>query len=114
MHELKMIQDIFPLIEEVAREHSLKLITKVVLGVGELRQVQSEFLRFAFTTIAENTIAKGAELIINLIPVTVFCHYCKKEFIVNDNVYVCPECGGVSLDNLTGKEFILESIDGAQ
>lgn len=114
MHELTMIQEVFPLIEAVAKKNHLKSINKVVLSVGELRQVQSGFLQFAFAVVAESTIAKGAELVINLIPVAVFCQDCKKEFTVHENVYICPECGGVSLNFLTGKELILESIDGAQ
>jgi hydrogenase nickel incorporation protein HypA/HybF len=112
MHELKIIQDIFPLIEKAAKDNNLKSLTKVILGIGKLRQVQREFLQFAFTIMAENTIAKGSALIINPIPITVFCQDCKKEFIVHDNFYVCSECGGVSLNFLTGKEVILESIDG--
>ena len=112
MHELKIIQDVFPLIEEVAKKNHLKSINKVVLGIGKLRQVKSEFLQFAFATLAENTIAAGAELIIELITITVFCRDCKKQFTVEDSIYLCPQCESVSLEVLTGKEVILESIDG--
>jgi len=112
MHELKIIEEIFPLIESVAKENHLKSINKVVLGIGELRQVKSEFLQFAFTNLAKNTIADGAELIIELIPITVFCQDCKKQFTVKENAYICPQCEGASLEILTGKEVILESVDG--
>ncbi len=112
MHELKVIQDIFPLVEKVAKENRLKSISRVVLSIGKLRQVQSEFLQFAFAAVAENTIAKGAELVIKPIPVTLLCQDCKKQFEVQENFYVCPECNGVSLECLTGKEIILESVDG--
>lgn len=112
MHELKIIQDIFPLIEKVAKENRLKSINKVVLSIGKLRQVKSEFLQFAFVTLAKNTIAKDATLIIQQIPVTVSCQSCKKQFAVEENIYICPKCGSVTLEVLTGKEIILESVDG--
>ena len=112
MHELKIIQDIFPVIEKVAGDNHLKSITKVILGVGEQRQVKNEFLQFAFDTLAKNSVAEGAELVINLIPVTVLCNSCQKKFEICDNIYVCPGCGGIDLDVLTGKEIVLESVDG--
>jgi hydrogenase nickel incorporation protein HypA/HybF len=114
MHELKIIQDIFPLIEKVAKENNLKAVNKVVLSVGKLRQVEPNFLRFAFTHVAEDTIAKDAELEIKLIPVTVICQDCKKRFEIQENFYVCPECNGVALEVLTGKEVVLENIDGEE
>ncbi|MBU0744427.1 MAG: hydrogenase maturation nickel metallochaperone HypA [Gammaproteobacteria bacterium] len=112
MHELKIIQDIFPMLEKVAKDNHLKSINKVTLGVGKLRQVQTDFLQFAFATVAKDTIAKGAELIIKIIPITVFCDSCKKQFNLEEHVYVCPKCGGVRLEILTGKEIIIESVDG--
>ena len=112
MHELKIIQDVFPLLENVAKENNLKSINKVVLGVGKLRQVQSDFLKFAFEIIAKGTIAEGAELVINLIPITIFCSFCDKKFDLSEHVYACPECDSVAIEVLTGKEIIIESIDG--
>lgn len=113
MHELKIIQDIFPIIENVAKENHLKSINKVFLQVGGLRQVVPEFLQFAFVTVAKDTIvAIGAELIIEAIPITARCKHCQKQFTVGENIYVCPHCDSSDLEILTGKEIILESIDG--
>jgi len=112
MHELKIIQDIFPQIENLARENNLATINQVTLSIGQLRQIQGDFLRFAFESVSKGTILQGAKLTIKLIPVVVWCESCKKQFAVDDNVYICPICGNTSLQVLTGKEIILESIDG--
>ncbi|CAL7959775.1 Hydrogenase maturation factor HypA [Gammaproteobacteria bacterium] len=112
MHELKIIQDVFPIIENVAKENRLKSVTKVVLQVGALRQVIHEFLQFAFATVAKDTIAASAELIIESIPITARCKACHKQFTVGENTYICPYCDSSDLEILTGKEVILESIDG--
>ena len=82
------------------------------MSIGRLRQVKKEFLKFAFEAVAKDTIAAGAELIISIIPITVVCHDCKKQFTVEENIYICPDCEGASLEILTGKEVVLESIDG--
>lgn len=112
MHELKIIQDIFPIIEKLAKENHLVKVNQVVLQVGKLRQVQSDFLQFAFKAVAKNTIAEGAKLIIKLVPITVSCDSCQKQFGVEDNIYICPECSRTSLEIVTGREIILESVDG--
>ena len=112
MHELKIIQDVFPIIENVAKENHLKSVTKVVLQVGALRQVVLEFLRFAFATVATDTVAAGAELIIESIPITARCKTCHEQFTVGENIYICPHCDHSDLEILTGKEIILESVDG--
>ncbi len=112
MHELKIIQDVFPIIENVAKENHLKSINKVFLQVGGLRQVVPEFLQFAFATVAKDTIAAGAELIIELIPITARCKNCQKQFTVGENIYVCPHCDSSDLEILTGKEIVLAGVDG--
>lgn len=112
MHELKIIQDVFPIIENVAQENHLKSITKVILQIGGLRQVVPEFLQFAFTTVAKDTVAADARLIIEPIPITAHCKNCHKQFMVGENTYICPHCDSTDLEILTGKEIILESVAG--
>ena len=112
MHELKIIQDIFPVITNVAAANDLKTISKVYLEVGELRQVIGEFLQFAFAAVAKETIAAGAELVIKPILVTAKCNNCQQKVGVEKHSYICPYCGSVGLDILTGKEIVLVSVEG--
>lgn len=112
MHELKIMQDIFPIIESVIKENHLKSVDKVVLRVGTLRQIIPEFLQFAFTAVTKDTIAARAKLIIEIIPTTARCKTCQQQFNVGKNIYICPHCDSSDLEVLTGKEIILESIDG--
>ncbi|MBN1683971.1 MAG: hydrogenase maturation nickel metallochaperone HypA [Gammaproteobacteria bacterium] len=68
MHEFSIIQNIFPIIEKNAKDHHLKIITKVTLNLGKSCQCLPDFLQFAFQTLAKNTIAENAELVIQEIP----------------------------------------------
>lgn len=112
MHEFTIIQNIFPILDEVAKRNHLKLINKIFLKVGGLRQVVLEFLQFAFVTIAKGTIAEGAELVVELIPIMARCKNCQKQFIIEEKAYICPHCNSSELEILTGKEIILENIEG--
>lgn len=112
MHELSIIENIFKALQEVAREKNLAVITKVTIKIGRLRQVVPEFLQFAFATVAKNTLAESSKLEIKFVPITVLCKHCQNKFTVEENAYVCENCGSVDLEILTGKEIELESIEG--
>lgn len=112
MHELSIIQNILPLIERVAAENHMTSVKKVTLKVGRLRQIVPEFLKFAFESVTKTTVAEGAELIVESVPILVLCKSCQQQFVVEENIYLCPNCNHTDLQVLTGKEIILESIEG--
>jgi hydrogenase nickel incorporation protein HypA/HybF len=112
MHEFSMMANIFKVIEQTARANDLVKIKKVKLKIGELRQIAPDIMQFAFATVAKETIAKEAKLEIEFVPIILKCHHCAKEFSVNENIYICPECGNVDLETLSGKEIVIETIEG--
>jgi len=112
MHELTMINQIFGLIEEVAKEHDIEKVTRVKLQVGELRQFIPSMLHFAFEAVSKGTVAQGAQLDIDYIPIKVRCKNCDNTFDVKEQTYICPICDGCDLDIVTGKEVILETVEG--
>lgn len=112
MHEFKLIHNIFSTVIDFARNNALHSVNKVTLQVGRLRQLAPEFLRFAFAVIGKDTIIDGAHLEIEHVPVSFMCRDCSKQFTVDDDVYVCPECQSSNLEFLSGKEIILVSIEG--
>lgn len=112
MHEFNIIQNIFAILEQLADENHLRVIKKVTLRIGRLRQIVPETMRFAFKTLSAGTVADSAELIIEEIPIKIFCRSCHKTFLAEDNIYICPHCQETDLEVLTGKEITLASIDG--
>ena len=114
MHEFGIIHNIIKMLEEVGKENNLKIINKVTIRIGKLRQVFPDFLQFAFENMSQNTIAQNAELIIKEIPIKMKCNSCKQEFIVECNTYICPTCGEACLEMLSGKEVYIESIEGEE
>ena len=71
-------------------------------------------LTFAFETVAKGTKVEGAALDVEYLPIRMKCNDCQCEFIVEEHVYICPECAQTSLTMLEGMEIILESVEGEQ
>jgi len=112
MHEFSIIKNIIGEIERVALENRLCRVNDVFLQVGQLRQVVPDFMVFAFNEVCSGTVAKGATLHIEWVPVTVRCRDCLQTFNPQDNVFVCDRCQSANLDTLKGKEIILRSVYG--
>jgi hydrogenase nickel incorporation protein HypA/HybF len=114
MHELGIINSVFTIIEEVAEENRLINITKVKLKLGQLQQIVPDMLSFAFEAVAKGTKAERAVLDVEYVPIKMKCNQCEHEFIVEEHVYICPECSETGLTMLQGMEIILESVEGDQ
>jgi hydrogenase nickel incorporation protein HypA/HybF len=114
MHELGIIQNLFTIIEEVAEENNLIKIHTVKLKLGKLQQIVPEMFTFAFEIVAKGTKTEGATLDVEYVPIKMRCNTCNNEFIVEEHVYICPECAQTSLTMLEGMEIILESVEGDQ
>lgn len=114
MHELGIITDIFTILDDVAEANQLVKINTVNLKLGRLQQIVPEMLHFAFDTVAQGTKAEGAALEVEYIPIRMMCQECGQEFVVEDQIYLCPACSGTRLTMLTGMEILLDSVEGDQ
>lgn len=112
MHEFSIIQGLFKILEKTAIDKQLNFISKVKLKIGRQRQIVPEFLRFAFDEVAKGTIAEGAELVIEEVPIKMSCKKCALEFFLNDYFFVCPDCHGQNLTLLEGNEIFIEEVEG--
>jgi len=111
MHELSIVVSLFEILEEKAREQKAKKIVLVSLRVGKLSGVVPEFLESTFDVYKKETIAEGALLQIEEIPLRVQCQTCKAEIIREDYIFICPRCSSRELKILEGTELVLEKIE---
>ena len=70
MHELSIADAIVRIACAHAGE---RRIETVEVKVGHLRQVVPDSLAFAFTLVAEGTVAEGAELVLEVVPAAGVC-----------------------------------------
>lgn len=112
MHELSLIENVLKIVAELACKEKLVAVTVINLQIGALRQVMPEYLEFAFKSAAKNTVAEGAALNVKIVQVRIHCNICKYEFVCDELTYFCPKCGVNNLSIISGKELIIESIEG--
>jgi hydrogenase nickel incorporation protein HypA/HybF len=111
MHEIGIMEDTLKLALEYAKRENATKITRLKMRVGDMSSVIPDSLQFAFDVMIKGTIAEGATLEIETIPVTCYCSNCQKEFTPKTLFYECPECHQLTTKILTGKELELTSLE---
>jgi hydrogenase nickel incorporation protein HypA/HybF len=111
MHELSLLQEMLEIAVRSAQGQGAKAIHRIRLQVGEMSGVVPEALSFAFPLAAQGTMAAGALLELESIPVVAFCLQCDREFQPSDVIYLCPNCGRPSGDIRSGGELTLHSME---
>lgn len=112
MHELRIMHDMFKIIEEAAKENNLKKVTAVSFMLGEACHIVPEFFNTAFDIVKENTIASDSKLTIEVIPIKMLCKICNFEFAIKEEEYACPKCRSLYLVLISGKELVIKNIEG--
>ena len=112
MHELALSQSIADLVLERARVERVSTVTRVVVAVGAAAGVDAEALRFCWDVVAQETAARGAELVITEVPLQARCRSCRHEFEPGAGLAPCPACGRSGVELVRGRELRVTSFDG--
>jgi len=112
MHEFSIVSSLMLLIEEQARLHKAKKVTKVVLGIGRLSGVEPDLLKIAFDTFKEKTICEDAELVMEIENIAIRCRDCGKETDLGERLTrKCPHCGSLNTQIIRGQDLYLKSLE---
>lgn len=111
MHELSVCQALLSQVESIAAEHRAHGVTKIRLQIGPLAGVESQLLQDAFPIARAGTIADGAELAIEALPLRVRCDSCDAESDAAPNRLVCGACGDWHTRVISGDEMLLASVE---
>ncbi len=112
MHEVSVAQSLLDIAIKQCREAGYQRINSILLKIGEAAGIQIDALRFAFEIIKKDTIAEGAELIIQTEPLTAICMDCNNTILCSEDfVYECPVCKGNYLRIIKGRELDILELD---
>lgn len=111
MHELSIAQNILEIIQQSVSQDELVDVRVVRLKVGTLSGVVADSLDFCFSAIAAETPLAKARLDIEQIPFTVHCNSCQKTSVNGLGFVVCPECGSVETNVISGRELQVAEIE---
>ncbi len=111
MHELAITEGIMEAAVPAAQQAGAKKILEIRLKIGELSGVFPECIREYFDVISKGTIAEGAVLKVEKIPVSIKCPDCGFEGVIDRKKIRCPECGGIDFKITAGREYFVDSLE---
>ena len=87
-------------------------VNAVHLKLGPLSGVVKEALLFSYSLACEGTPLEGSQLLIEELPVVVYCPECEAEKKLDSiQRFCCPTCGALTPDVVSGKELELVAIE---
>ena len=111
MHEMSRMASMLEIIEDQARAEGFERVTRVFLEIGRLAGVEAEAMRFAFDVGTRDSVAEGAELVIEETEGRGHCHACGAEAVLEAFYDPCPACGAVGLEILAGRGLRIVSLE---
>ena len=112
MHELTLSENIIDTVVECARRERIARVSRVVIEIGIAASVDPQALLFCFPITAAETVAAGAELVINRTALKARCNACQTEYAPENVIAACPACGSFARTILAGCEMRVVSFDG--
>ena len=111
MHELAVCQALMNQVENIAAERNARSVVTITIGMGPLSGVEAQLLKHAYPVASAGTIAEGAVLVIQDLPVRIKCNRCGSESEASPNKLLCAECGEWHTTLISGDELMLMSVE---
>ena len=111
MHELSITQEILRYSIEEATRQGAEKIRAIRLRLGPFSGIVPECIQMYLDLLSEGTIAQGARIEAVTLPLKIRCRDCGREGEISRSRIACPFCGSLRLQMLSGKEFLIESLE---
>lgn len=114
MHELGVTRSIVDVVLRNACAQQAKQVLSVSLVIGEMRNLEEEWVQRYFDRCAKDTLAEGAKIKIQKVPMAFYCNNCGSTFQLamgSDRHMCCPDCGSENYDMVTGGELLIKEIE---
>jgi hydrogenase nickel incorporation protein HypA/HybF len=112
MHELSIAMSIVEMAQEEAESHADASILAVHLRLGKLSGVVKEALQSCYEMATFATRLEGSKLVIEEVPVEVFCPQCNVARPIDSiQWFCCPDCGTPTPTVLKGRELEVVALE---
>lgn len=115
MHELPVIESILNIVMKHAELNQVQKIVSITLEVGELSDLEAEWMQHYFNFLSNDTLAEGAELRVTYTPIVLQCSQCRHSFPVQKEqigAVACPSCGREDkFDLVSGQEYFIKEME---
>jgi hydrogenase nickel incorporation protein HypA/HybF len=111
MHELSIAMSMVEMAEEEAFKRGAK-VNAIHMKLGALAGVVKDALLSAYELACEGTELEGSRLVIETVPVIVYCPAClAQRTLVSMQWFTCPECQGPVSEVLQGRELLVVALE---
>jgi hydrogenase nickel incorporation protein HypA/HybF len=110
MHEITLLVGLVEMVETEMNNNNILEVDTIVVQIGELSTIVPRYMKEYYPNATANSLLKGSNIKIEMIPGNGLCHHCDKVFNVVKNKGKCPLCGQDDWEILSGREFILKEI----
>ncbi len=111
MHELSIAMSIVDAALDESQRRGVQ-VSAVHLRLGALSGVVKDALLFSYEVACQDTPLQGSRLIVEDIPVVVFCPRCQEVRTLSSvQLFACPECGTPTMDVRQGKELEVFALE---
>jgi len=111
MHELSIAMSIVDMAQEEAQQRGVH-ITAVHLSLGLLSGVVKDALLSSYDMACDGTPLAGSRLVINEVPVEVYCPSCRAPRTLSSvQWFCCPDCGTATSEVIHGKELEVTALE---
>jgi len=111
MHELSIVMSIIEVAGEEAARRGVQ-VEAVYLKLGALSGVVKEAVLSCYEMVCETTPLQGSRLVIEDVPVVIFCPTCRAERTLDSiQLFCCPECHTPCSEIVHGKELEVVALE---
>ncbi len=114
MHELQVTESILNVVIRHAQQNKVGKIIAIGLDIGELSDLENEWIQRYFDYISKDTVADGAKLKITRIPAEFRCTACAHTFNAGrQDIHglKCPGCGSENCELVSGREYYIRDME---
>ena len=111
MHELSIAMSIVEMATEEAERRGAQ-VNAVHLKMGLLSGIVPEALLSSYEIACDDTPLKGSRLLIEEIPIIVYCSKCEAQRTLSSmQLFCCPDCGTPTGDVIQGRELEVVALE---
>ncbi|MCA9077515.1 MAG: hydrogenase maturation nickel metallochaperone HypA [Planctomycetaceae bacterium] len=111
MHEMSLVRSLLRQVSELLLEHNGDAVKTIHVEMGPLAGVERVLVELAFEQLIEDSLCRGAQLVIDEVPLSAICLECDVEFDIKLFRFVCRDCESQRIRVTGGDEFRLIDVD---
>lgn len=111
MHEMSLCEGIREIVEDHARRHDARRVSRVRVEVGRFSGVEKDALAFVFPIVMRGSVAEDATLDMIDLPGKAMCYDCIETVEIENRLDPCPKCGGGKLMPVSGDEMRVKDLE---